>query len=135
MKFSPYNKYSAIKVTEDGILFDSRAEWRRYLELKLLLRAGIIKNLKTHVLFDCVINGILLFKYETDFTYQHDKYDCLEDVKGVETGGFVIKFKTVRVLFPEYKMFLYKRNKLFEFVYLRGKFKKIESSLINKTVI
>ena len=36
------NKYHAIKTTVDGITFDSRAEARRYRELKLLERAGVI---------------------------------------------------------------------------------------------
>ena len=39
------NKYHAIKTTVDGITFDSRAEARRYRELKLLERAGVIENL------------------------------------------------------------------------------------------
>ena len=41
-----YNKYRAKKVSIDGNSFDSKREAERYTELKLLLRAGKIKNLE-----------------------------------------------------------------------------------------
>lgn len=37
------NKYKAVKTTVDGIKFDSKAEARRYTQLKLLERAGQIQ--------------------------------------------------------------------------------------------
>ena len=43
------NKYQAIKTTIDGIEFDSRKEARRYQELLLLQRAGVIQDLKMQV--------------------------------------------------------------------------------------
>lgn len=39
------SKMGNIQTVVDGIKFDSRREARRYAELKLLLRAGIIKDL------------------------------------------------------------------------------------------
>ena len=40
------SKYRNRKTTIDGIAFDSKAEARRYAELKLLERAGEIKDLE-----------------------------------------------------------------------------------------
>lgn len=41
-----YNKYGNIKTVIDGIKFDSKRESERYLELKLLEKAGEISDLK-----------------------------------------------------------------------------------------
>ena len=40
------NKYHNKKIIYNGIKFDSIKEKNRYIELKLLERAGLIKNLK-----------------------------------------------------------------------------------------
>lgn len=45
------NKYKAKKVMLDGIVFDSGREAKRYSELKLLERAGVIRNLALQVPF------------------------------------------------------------------------------------
>lgn len=45
------SKYKATKVILDGIEFDSRKEARRYGELKLMERAGEIKNLELQKVF------------------------------------------------------------------------------------
>lgn len=42
------SKYGARKVEADGIVFDSKAEHRRYEELRLLQLAGEIRNLQVH---------------------------------------------------------------------------------------
>lgn len=39
-------KYKAKKTEYDGIMFDSKKEAQRYAELKILERAGVIKNLQ-----------------------------------------------------------------------------------------
>ena len=46
------SKYRAKKITVDGITFDSRKEARRFAELRLLERAGKIKDLKLQVPFE-----------------------------------------------------------------------------------
>lgn len=43
------NKYSAEKVTVDGITFDSKREARRYGELRMMERAGQIRDLQLQV--------------------------------------------------------------------------------------
>lgn len=48
------NKLGNKKVTVDGIEFDSRAEARRYSELKLLEKAGEIHDLERQKMFELI---------------------------------------------------------------------------------
>ncbi len=96
-----YRKYGNRKTVVDGIKFDSKAEAERYKELKLLEKAGLIKNLilqPEFLLLDKFkYNGKTerAIKYIADFKY----FDVargvyvVEDVKGVETEVFKIKRK------------------------------------------
>lgn len=95
------NKYHAIKTTVDGITFDSRAEARRYRELKLLERAGAIENLVLQPKFELQPKYKIgkrcerAIIYRADFQYWDNGKSCLvvEDVKGVETKDFKLKKK------------------------------------------
>lgn len=49
-----YRKYGNKKITIDGIEFDSRKEAERYSELKLLERAGEIKDLELQKSFELI---------------------------------------------------------------------------------
>jgi len=49
-------KYNATKVTIDGHTFDSKHEANRYLELKLLERAGTIADLRMQVEYELIPN-------------------------------------------------------------------------------
>ncbi len=62
-------KYRNIPTVVDGISFDSKAEARRYGELKLLQRAGEIAGLELQPKFVLSINGIKICKYIGDFAY------------------------------------------------------------------
>jgi len=83
------NKYKNIKITIDNILFDSKAESRRYLELKALERIGDITHLRTQPKFDYMSdNGKKkIFTYKADFDYCTDggRY-IVEDVKSSATA-------------------------------------------------
>ena len=74
-KFELYGKYHSKKIVVDGIKFDSQKEANYYLELKILLKAGKIKNLelqKEYILQDNFkINKKTIRKitYKADFTY------------------------------------------------------------------
>ena len=57
-------KYNATKVTVDGHTFDSKHEANRYLELKLLERAGEISNLRLQVEYELIPN-----QYATEERY------------------------------------------------------------------
>lgn len=63
------NKYGAKPTEVDGIRFASKAEAKRYSELKLLERAGRIRDLKLHVEYPLIVNGEKVGKYTCDSEY------------------------------------------------------------------
>ena len=69
-------KYRNKKVEVDGILFDSKKEANRYMELKLLEKAGEQS---------CY--------YVADFVYKEGENIVVEDTKGMRTKDYVIKRK------------------------------------------
>lgn len=77
------NKYRNNRTQVDGIEFDSAKESRRYCELKLLQRAGVIKNLELQVSYCLKVQGIHITKYDVDFQYIDARTGLLkfEDVK------------------------------------------------------
>ena len=108
------NKYYNKKCTVNGIVFDSRKEARRYQELLLLQRAGVIKNLQRQVKYVLIPaqyesyerygkNGQELTPgkklverecaYVADFVYVEDGKTVIEDTKGFKTKDFIIKRK------------------------------------------
>lgn len=48
------NKYNAKKVEIDGITFDSKKEAARYCDLKLMQRAGEIRDLQLQVEYELI---------------------------------------------------------------------------------
>ena len=95
------SKYKAKKVIVDGITFDSKKEARRYQELKLLERAGVIKDLSLQPNF--LLQDKFKYKgkterkieYIADFQYYiiKDKKWVIEDVKGFKTDVYKLKKK------------------------------------------
>ena len=96
------SKYNAQKTTVDGISYDSRKEAQRAQELRLMLRAGVISNLREQVPYELipaqkneygkVIERAVVYK--ADFVYDDEKgKTVVEDVKGVRTKEFIIKRK------------------------------------------
>ena len=107
-------KYKNKKVVADGITFDSKKEYQRYCELKLLEKAGEISDLRLQVPYELVPpqyehyerygkNGKRLkdgkrtlehaVKYVADFVYIEDGNTIVEDTKGLRTTEYVIKRK------------------------------------------
>lgn len=88
-------KYHAIPTEVDGIRFASKKEAKRYGELKLLERAGAIKDLVDHPEWDIQVNGHKICVVKLDFEY----YDCgrrqtvHEDVKSKPTDTPVSRLK------------------------------------------
>ena len=91
------SKYHNRKVEIDGIKFDSIKEGERYLELKLLLKAGKIRDLKMQVEFELIPKqaGEQACKYKADFVYHMADTGkmVVEDVKGKRTREYIIKRK------------------------------------------
>lgn len=72
------------KRTMDGIVFDSITEMKRYADLKLLQRAGEIRELQYQPKFDIKVREFHICYYSPDFTYiyEHSNAVVVEDVKG-----------------------------------------------------
>ena len=100
MKFSRYNKYKNIRTKYDGINFASKKEKIRYQELKLLEKAGKIKDLELQPEFilqsgftDRDENKYRRITYRADFAYKEKGKEIIEDCKGVKTEVYKIKKK------------------------------------------
>lgn len=93
------SKYHAIKTEVDGFVFDSKAEARRYSELKLLEKVGEIKDLQLQPPFPVFVNGKLICHYIADFSYHEKGKYIVEDVKGVKTPVYRLKKKLVEALY------------------------------------
>lgn len=90
------NKYGARKVVSpDGYVFDSRKEYNRWCNLKLLERAGKISDLKRQVKYELIPKqeGERACNYIADFVYCQDGETVVEDCKGFRTEGYKIKRK------------------------------------------
>lgn len=103
------SKYHSKKVMVDGIEFMSKKEANRYRELKLLERAGKIKDLDLQHQFilqpPFKKNGktIRAITYKADFVY-FDVDKCkniVEDVKGYKTDVYQIKKKMFEYVYPD----------------------------------
>ena len=101
------NKYHNKKVIYNGITFDSIKEKNRYIELKLLERAGVIKDLKLQYEFELqpafILNKkkIKKISYIADFFYFDNKLNdyVVEDTKGMRTDVYKIKKKMFEELY------------------------------------
>lgn len=111
------NKYGARKMkTPDGKVFDSKKEYQRWCELKILERTEVIDGLKRQVKFELIPAqrlpstevykagpqkglpkpGAVIEKaitYVADFCYWKDGKYIVEDVKGFKTEAYKIKRK------------------------------------------
>lgn len=89
------HKYHAIPTEVEGIRFASRLEARRYQELRLMERAGEIRDLELQPRYPLRVNGRLICTYVADFKYwdMRDGRRVVEDAKGVRTSTYKIKAK------------------------------------------
>lgn len=109
-------KYGNTKSAFDGIFFDSKKEARRYAELKMLLKAGVISELELQKTYELIPaqyvpvarygkNGKRLKDgkkcvekscvYKADFVYVDNEtgQTVVEDTKGFRTTDYIIKRK------------------------------------------
>ena len=96
-----FKKYSNKKIEVDGIKFDSKKEYKRYTELKLLEKAKLIKDLKLQPMFYFdTLKGDNNHKiyYKADFSYIDTKTNeyVVEDVKGFKTPIYNLKKALMR---------------------------------------
>lgn len=82
--------------------FPSRAEVRRYFELRLQEKAGMITDLETQRSFPIIVNGRKITRYVADFVYRRNGEEVVEDVKGSKqytTHEFKIKTKLMSAIY------------------------------------
>lgn len=97
---STKSKYHSRKQTIDGYVFASKREAQRYLELKMLEKAGEISNLELQKRFELIpsqrIDGKVVERpcyYVCDFAYCEGGKQVIEDAKGMKTEVYKIKKK------------------------------------------
>lgn len=105
------NKYKAKKAVVDGIVFDSRKEAKRYIELKKLEEMGSIRDLSLQVQFELVPSFEIIIDgkkrkrrpitYVADFVYYKGNEKVIEDVKGLRTPVYKIKKKLFEYRYHE----------------------------------
>lgn len=105
------NKYHNKIVKAGDESFDSRKEYSRWIELKILEDAGVIRNLQRQVKYVLIpaqrepesinqrgrqIPGKVIERevsYYADFVYEQNGETIVEDTKGIRTDAYVIKRK------------------------------------------
>lgn len=106
------HKFNAVKTVIDGHTFASKAEGRRYAELKLLVKARQIHDLELQPKFPIVVlrpNGdaVTVAVYKADFRYKRPvnglayPASITEDVKSpaTKTAVYQLKKKMVEALY------------------------------------
>lgn len=104
-KLPKRSKYGAVRTTVEWAgekhSFHSKKEADRFLQLKLLERAGDITHVEKQPRFKCEVNGQHITEYRADFRY-FDKVRgarVVEDVKGHRTREYIIKKALTEALF------------------------------------
>lgn len=103
------SKYHNKKITYDGIEFDSIREKNRYIQLKMLEKAGEIKDLELQKTFTLQPsfkkNGTTYraITYKADFVYLDLRTNkiVIEDTKGMRTEVYKIKRKLFEYTYPD----------------------------------
>lgn len=99
------SKFHNVRIEVDGIKFDSKKEYKRYTELKLLERAGVIRDLRLQVPFELIpaqpggLRSERPMTYVADFVYFdiEKNRQITEDCKGVKTKEYIIKRKLMKM--------------------------------------
>lgn len=90
------SKYGNRKTEVDGITFDSRKEASRYCELKMMAKAGMIRNLELQKKYELIpkTDKFRACYYVADFVYEmYNGQPVVEDVKGCRTKEYMLKKK------------------------------------------
>ena len=93
------SKYNNQKIRVGGELFDSKREYNRWCELRLLEHSGIICNLQRQVKFRLIDSQKTSERterpcdYIADFVYYENGSRVVEDCKGMRTDVYKIKRK------------------------------------------
>lgn len=106
------NKFHAKKTVVNGVVYDSKKESKRAVELEYLEKAGKIKNLerqKRFVLQEGFVNNegkkIRPISYVADYYYEENGQQVVEDVKSpaTRTQVYMLKKKLFQFKYPDIK--------------------------------
>lgn len=90
----------------DGLYFPSMKEANRFSELKLLHKAGKIKDLQLQVTFELIPKSKTerAVKYIADFVYSENDKQIVEDVKSsvTKTPVYILKRKLFKLHYLNY---------------------------------
>jgi hypothetical protein len=94
------SKYGNEKTEVGGILFDSKREAKRYKELLILLKAGVIGLLERQISYELNEGGTHSLKYIADFRYIlcDTGETVVEDAKGYKTREYLKKKRLMKKL-------------------------------------
>lgn len=93
------SKYNNQKIRVGGEVFDSKREYNRWCELRLLERSGIIRDLQRQVKFRLIDSQKTSERterpcyYIADFVYYENGKLVVEDCKGMRTDLYILKRK------------------------------------------
>lgn len=97
------SKYHNCRTLYEGIWFDSKKEADRYRDLRLMERAGYIRNIELQPRYNLVVNGQNCGFYKGDFRYEVTETgkSVTEDVKSpaTKTPVYRLKKKLVKALY------------------------------------
>lgn len=91
------SKYFNKKIRVDGVWYDSKAEYARWIDLVNQQNNGEIQNLQRQVTFILAPAVVLkgrkkpALKYKADFAYTKNGIPVVEDKKGCVTDAYMIK--------------------------------------------
>lgn len=123
-----YQKVAPVleRTSRDGVVFHSKTELMRWEYLRLLERAGEIRNLQSQVRFELILpNAVPIMAgnrvavYTPDFIYQekHGKHDApiwrdvVEDVKGYRDEGSRFRIRVFEAISGTHVRIVKKKNK------------------------
>ena len=102
-KTNKTSKYGAKKTEINGIVFDSKKEAKRYLQLLDMVAIGQIDNLRRQVAYELipsqrddaghVVERACVYKADFVYTDKDTGTEIVEDTKGVRTDAYIIKRK------------------------------------------
>lgn len=118
-----YNKFGNNSHTVDGITFQSSREARRYIELKVLLRAGEISDLELQKKYE-------LIPAQYEYISTGEVY-----VRGPNKGKPKLKKKCVEEAVNYYADFVYKDNKTGKVIVNDAKGYRTEKYIIKRKLM
>ena len=89
------SKYNNRRVNSPDGWFDSQREYKRWGELKLLEKAGEIKDLKRQVPYELIPKDgrLRAIKFIADFVYMEKGKEVVEDSKGYRNRLYMLKWR------------------------------------------